>query len=175
MPHPDSPPPPVHGRFVVEPLARHRALIPTVAQWFVAEWPAWYGPGGPGHVLEDLQAFAASEHALPVGMLVFQDGKPVGAGALKAQSIPSHAHLGPWAAAGYVLPSRRGQGLGAALLQALVDKGQAMGHAAIYCGTSTAQRLLVRQGWQAVDTTMMQGKPLTIYCSPTVPQAAAAP
>ena len=150
---------------IVEPLAHHRDLIPLVAQWSVSEWPSWYGPGGPGNLAQDIDAFAASESSLPVGMVIFENHVPVGAGALKAHSIPSHAHLSPWAAAGYVLPSCRGRGLGALLLQALVVRAQVLGFERVYCGTSTAERLLSRAGWQPLEVIEHAGKPLTIFQS----------
>lgn len=153
----------------VEPLARHRALTPLLAAWFVSEWPGWYGPGGAGDVHQDVAAFAASETALPLGMVIFEDRQPVGAGALKAQSITSHPHLGPWAAAGYVLPACRGRGLGAVLLQALVQQAGALGFKQLYCGTSTAERLLTRAGWQALEVVSTAGQPLTIFQTATAP------
>ena len=149
----------------VEPLARHRGLIPLVARWFIAEWPAWYGPEGPGDVAEDLEAFAASERLLPIGYLVFQGELPVGAGALKATSIPSHSHLSPWAAAGFVLPEHRGKGIGSLMLQELVAKAHQLGYERVYCGTSTSESLLVRAGWSAVGATQLEGKDLTIFAS----------
>jgi len=149
----------------VAPMAEHRALLPLVAEWFVSEWPNWYGPGGPGDVSADLTAFAASQTVLPVGVIAFLEGRPVGAGALKAESIASHKHLSPWAVAGYVAPEFRGQGIGAALLASLVAQGRLIGYEAIYCGTSTAQRLLMRCGWQAVESTVVEGRPLTVFRS----------
>ena len=149
----------------VHPLARHRKQIPLIAAWFTSEWPEWYGSGGKGNVIQDLQEFAASESELPIGMVIFQNHIPVGAAALKAQSILSHVHLTPWAAAGYVLPSHRGQGLGAALLGALVTEAHNLGFERVYCGTSTAERLLVRSGWRALEVIVHAGKPLTIFQS----------
>jgi GNAT superfamily N-acetyltransferase len=149
----------------VQPLALHRELIPLVAEWFTSEWPGWYGAGGQGNVSQDLEAFAASETHLPVGMIIFENDVPVGAGVLKVQSIPSHTHLSPWAAAGYVSPSCRGRGLGALLLQALVEKARELGFARIYCGTSTAERLLLREGWQPLEVTEHSGQPLTVFQS----------
>lgn len=149
----------------VAPMAEHRSLLPLVAEWFVSEWPGWYGPDGPGDVWADLTAFAASDSVLPVGVIAFVEGRPVGAGALKAESIPSHKHLSPWAAAGYVVPTCRGRGVGAALLAGLAAKGRSMGYEAIYCGTSTAQRLLMRCGWQAIASTVVDGKHLVVFRS----------
>lgn len=149
----------------VEPLAHRRELIGTVAEWFASEWPAWYGPDGQGDLAADLESFARADAALPVGLVVFERGKPVGAAVLKAESIPSHRHLGPWAAAGYVLPSHRGRGVGAFLLQGLVERANLLGFSRIYCGTRTANRLLERSGWDLIETTMLQGEPLGIYRS----------
>jgi GNAT superfamily N-acetyltransferase len=149
----------------VEPLARHPGLVPLLAQWFVAEWPGWYGAGGPGNVLQDLRDFAASETRLPIGFVVFGDGAPAGAGALKAESIPSHRHLSPWAAAGFVVPQQRGRGIGAALLAAMVAHARALGYASVYCGTSTAGSLLRRSGWSAIEVTQHAGKALTVFRS----------
>ena len=154
-------PPVVHA----QPLAQHRELLPLVGQWFTSEWPGWYGPGGNGNIKQDLEAFASSEVTLPVGMVIFENQKPVGVGVLKAQSIPSHPHFGPWAAAGYVIPSCRGRGLGAVLLQALVSKAKSLGFKHVYCGTSTAVNLLTRAGWQPKEVTSIEDKPLTIFKS----------
>jgi GNAT superfamily N-acetyltransferase len=149
----------------VEPLARQRGLTSLVARWFIEEWPAWYGPGGPGNVAEDLEAFAASEQLLPIGFIVFQGELPVGTGALKATSIPSHTHLSPWVAAGFVLPEHRGKGVGSFMLQELVAKAHQLGYERVYCGTSTSESLLVRAGWSAVAVTQLEGKDLTIFAS----------
>ncbi|MDE2049031.1 MAG: GNAT family N-acetyltransferase [Betaproteobacteria bacterium] len=102
-----------------------------------------------------------------MGLLVFEGHQVVGAGALKLQSIPTHTQLRPWAAAGYVLPSHRGRGLGAFLLQGLVVKARSLGFARIYCGTSSANTLLERSGWHLMETTEHEGKSLGIYCSAT--------
>ena len=150
---------------VVEPLAKHTGLVPLLAEWFICEWPGWYGAGGQGNVAQDLQNFAASQTTLPVGFVVFGDGTPVGAGALKAESIPSHKHLKPWAGAGFVVPEYRGQGIGAVLLRSMVAHARALGYPHVYCGTSTAESLLQRSGWSAIEVTQHAGKPLTVFRS----------
>lgn len=145
------------------PMAQSRQLMPLVGAWFRNEWPGWYGPGGAGDLGADLAAFSASETVLPVGLIAFLDGQPVGAAALKATSIASHVHLSPWAAAGFVLAPWRGRGIGAALLQGLVAKAGQLGHAHVYCGTSTSASLLLRGGWEVIDVVTSPGDPLTIF------------
>ena len=162
---------PMSSALIVEPLARHRSLLPVLEGWFVSEWPAWYGLGGQGDIGQDLRAFSASEVNLPVGFVAFSEGTPVGAGALKAESIPTHKHLSPWAAAGFVLPERRGSGVGAALLAAMVAHAHSLGYKHVFCGTSTAESLLQRSGWSAVEVARHAGKPLTVFRSAACPLA----
>jgi GNAT superfamily N-acetyltransferase len=147
----------------ISPLARHRQHLPLLVSWFRQEWPGWYGPSGSGCAESDLQSFAASESKLPVGLVVLQDGFPVGVGALKAESLHTHRHLSPWAAAGFVLPALRGQGIGAALLGALASHGYRLGYSSVYCGTATAVSLLRRSGWTELERIEHEGEPLVIF------------
>lgn len=148
-----------------QPLPHARHLMPTVSHWLLSEWPNWYGEDGPGHLSADVTAFAASDRTLPIGFVAFDDGNPVGFGALKAESIPSHRHLTPWAAAGFVLPERRGKGIGALLLQAMVAHARTLGYEHVYCATSTSVSLLHRAGWHVVEEIMHAGEPMVIFRS----------
>jgi GNAT superfamily N-acetyltransferase len=131
-------------------------------QWFEAEWPAHYGAGGPGDAAQDLQAFA-NRGSLPVGVVALRDGRVCGIAALKAESIASHRHLSPWAAAGLVRSPERGQGIGAQLLAALEQEARSLGFRYIYCGTSTAESLLQRSEWQLIEHIDHEGESLGIY------------
>jgi len=134
------------------------------AEAFKAEWPAWYGPGGPGDAQADLQAFANPNGQLPVGVVALGPShQPLGVAALKATSIPSHSHLSPWAAAGYVLPSCRRQGLGALLLAALLAEASRLGFHAIYCATATSESLLAREGWSQMESLVHEGHQLQVF------------
>lgn len=146
-----------------QPLFQVPHLKALVAAWLLSEWPDWYGVGGAGHLDSDVKALADSEAQLPVGIVAFDDGVPIGFGALKQESLSTHAHWAPWAAAGYVEPSRRGQGVGAALLRALAEHAKAMGYTGVYCGTSTAASLLRRAGWREIEQIVHAGKPLVIF------------
>ena len=150
------------ARITVSRLIAHREVLPLVAEWFRNEWPDWYGPGGPGNVEQDVQSFS-NEGSLPLGILAFSDGAPCGAAALKAESIPSHTHLRPWAAAGFVVPGLRGQGIGARLLSALEVEAKALGYSSIYCGTATANTLLQRAQWRVIDSVQLHGKDVSVY------------
>lgn len=146
----------------IQHLASRRDLLPQLAQWFCAEWPDWYGAGGPGDIMRDLAQFSASAGRLPVGIVASLRGEPVGAAVLKAESIPTHAHLSPWAAAGYVLPGLRGQGIGAVLLVALVREAARLGYPRVYCATGSAVSLLQRNGWSVKEELQHAGQALSL-------------
>ena len=148
-------------------LAHYPGSWGQIADWFRAEWPDWYGPGGPGDADADVRA-AGRGQALPWGLLALLDGQPCGVAVLKPQSIPSHAHLSPWAAAGYVLPALRGRGIGAALLAALEEEAAALGYPHIYCATATAASLLERSGWTSIESVEREGKQVAVYQKPLV-------
>ena len=155
----------MHSSLVVKPLSQHRALTDLVEGWLLSEWPRWYGPDGSGDVGEDVRAFASSEIRLPIGLVAFEQGRPVGIGALKAESVSSHRHLTPWAASGYVLPECRGRGIGAGILSSLVAYAKVLGFARVYCGTSTSESLLTRCGWSVLEVTQHDSKALTVFRS----------
>ena len=152
----------------IEPLAAHPEVLPLLREWFETEWPTYYGSGRPGNADRDLQDFS-NEGCLPVGVVAFRDGVLCGFAALKAESISSHRHLTPWAAAGLVKPSERGQGIGTRLVVALEQEARKLGFGRIYCGTSTAETLLRRCGWQLLENIVHEDQPLAIYCRALVP------
>ncbi|MBI5279567.1 MAG: GNAT family N-acetyltransferase [Burkholderiales bacterium] len=134
------------GTLSIEALAAHKELLPQLQRWFESEWPTYYGASGPGNARLELQAFA-NVGSLPVGVVAFREGKVCGVAALKAESITSHRHLSPWAAAGLVTSAERGQGIGAQLLVALEREARALGFGHIYCQhrriAAAAQRLAI--------------------------------
>lgn len=152
----------------IEALAHHPEALPTLAAWFEAEWPGWYCSGR-GDAAADLQGFARLD-GLPLGLIALDEqGRLLGIAALKAESIASHSHLSPWAAAGCVDPARRGQGIGLQLLRGLEARAAAQGFEHLYCATGSADSLLRRAGWQAIEHIAHEGQALTIYRKPLRP------
>jgi GNAT superfamily N-acetyltransferase len=123
----------------------------------------WTGRQGFG--AQDLKAYA-NQGSLPVGMVAMQAGRVCGFAALKEQSIESHSHLLPWAAAGLVQPSMRGRGIGSLLLSALEEQARELGFERIHCATSSAHRHLQRRGWWLIDNVVHDGELLGVYVRP---------
>ncbi len=145
----------------IECLAHHPELLPLLTVWFQSEWPAYYGPSGPGDAEADLRAFSTG--SVPVGLVAFRDGELCGVAALKAQSIASHPDIGPWAGAGFVPKEHRRQGIGARLLDGVETVAKELGFVRIYCATSTAASLLERNAWRLSEHITHDGELIAIY------------
>ena len=79
----------------------HPEALPLLKQWFENEWELYYSSTCEGSAEKDLLAFS-SQSKLPIGVVAYMNGELCGIMALKAQSIVTHSHLRPWAAAGLV-------------------------------------------------------------------------
>lgn len=135
-------------------LADHPEAIPILRQWFESEWAPYYGPGGPGNALQDLQD-SCNRGQLPVALVALYEGEVCGTAALKAESVSTHKHLTPWLAALLVMPSFRQRGVGERLIAAVENKASDLGFDRIYVGTGegsgTPESALHRRGWEFVD------------------------
>jgi GNAT superfamily N-acetyltransferase len=110
----------------IEHLADYPEAIPILKEWFESEWGSYYGPTGPGDAQRDLLA-DAHRGALPLGIVALDEHELCGVAALRAESIVTHAHLRPWAAAGLVKPCLRRRGIGTALIRALEETARSLG------------------------------------------------
>ncbi len=143
-------------------LVDHPEALPVLERLFQTEWPAYYGPAGPGNAIQDLAAYS-NRAGLPVGVVAFSGSEPCGVAALKADSIATHTHLGPWIGGGMVAPHLRRRGIGARLVAALEAVARDLGFRTVYAGTSTADSLLVRGGWQFIEVVQYDGQAVSIY------------
>ena len=143
-------------------LVDHPEALPTLERLFQSEWAAYYGAAGPGNAHQDLVAYS-NRGRLPVGLVAFLGSEPCGVAALKADSISTHKHLTPWIGGGMVSPQFRRHGIGAQLVSALEDEARNLGFTTVYSGTSTANSLLIRAGWQFMEVVPYDGEAVSIY------------
>lgn len=148
----------------VVPLRTRPDVCDFFVPFFESEWPAWYGPGGEADAKSDLDELANSAGNLPVGVVALDDdSSPIGVAALRATSIDSYNHVGPWATAGFVVAERRREGIGATLLEGLLSEARRLGFKVVYCATASAVSLLEREGWTSIDTVSQDGETQFIF------------
>jgi GNAT superfamily N-acetyltransferase len=143
-------------------LSNHPEVLPILKEWFETEWASYYGPEGRGDAQTDLATYANGTN-LPVGVVAFLNNEICGIAVLKSESIKSHSQLSPWAAAAMVHRNHRGRGIGTELIRAVEDEAKRHGYKEIYCGTSTATRLLERAGWRLMEQVLYDGENVSIY------------
>ncbi len=61
---------------------------------------------------------------MPTTFVALKDGKPAGSASLVNLDLSSRQELSPWLAAVYVSPEHRNQGIGAALVNRVVDEAR---------------------------------------------------
>lgn len=152
----------MEGSITIARLSDHPEALPTLEQWFEAEWPAWYGPGGRGSARADLLSYA-SPRGLPRAFVALAGDEVCGVAALKPSSIAGYEHLTPWAAAALVDPSKRRRGIGARLLAELEREARSLGYTHIHCATSTARSLLERCGWEHREDVSIEGESVGVF------------
>jgi predicted N-acetyltransferase YhbS len=109
----------------------HRALV---ARWIYGEFWTTSNVHTP-QSLERLLRQATIPDEIPMSILALDDGVPVGTVNLIENDDDNRAHLRPWLAALYVVPSHRGRGIGSLLVGELAKRASALGINTVYLGT----------------------------------------
>lgn len=127
----------------IELLANHAESIPTLAEYYMAEWKPYYGVDGPGDAQADLES-RLNRDALPIGLIATDDGKVCGTAAL---DLDVATGLTPSIVGLLVLPAQRGRGVAKALIESAESLAKRLGYDRLYISTTLLGDLLVRMGW----------------------------
>jgi GNAT superfamily N-acetyltransferase len=142
-------------------VADYLETLPILQEWFETECESYYGPHGPGDAEKDLLSYA-NRGELPIALVAFLEDELCGIAALTSESIPTHAQLCPWAAAGLVSPPHRRKGIGAQRLSAREEVARTLRYPRIDCGTTSAGDLLHRSGWPFLERVNSNGDAVSI-------------
>jgi predicted N-acetyltransferase YhbS len=108
--------------------------FPIVASWIHHEW--WtQKPGHSARTMETRLRQAKDPDRIPLSLLALVNNVPAGTINLVENDAETRPHLSPWLAALYVQPRFRKQGVGSALVTALVKEARRLNIAAMYLGT----------------------------------------
>ena len=118
----------------IDHLFNHPEHIPLVATWIYDEF--WAGkPGSSVETFVALLRDARDPDRIPLSLLALVDGRPAGTVNLIHSDSPSRPHLHPWLAALFVVPELRSQGIGQALVRALLAEARRLRVPELFLGT----------------------------------------
>ena len=130
----------------VEYLADRREFIPTVARWHYTEW----GHLRPGETVEDRAVRVERDcgHCeIPTTFVALAGDQCLGSASLVACDMDIRPTLTPWLSGVFVAPEHRRRGIGAALVERVVQEARALGKPRLY--------LLHARFWRSVSQTWL--------------------
>lgn len=147
----------------VDHLFRHPEHIGLVAGWiYTAFWAD--KPGYSEATFDALLRQASDPDAIPLSLLARVDEEPAGTINLIANDDERRPHLYPWLAALFVAQHYRRQGVGRALIAALMDEAGRLGFSEMYLGTDQPDyyaRVGAQFHEQATDTLCIMRLPIS--------------
>ncbi|TAK10958.1 MAG: GNAT family N-acetyltransferase [Anaerolineae bacterium] len=144
-------------------LADHIDVIPTLAQWFRAQWPDYFADWSQEDMEQDFREDASRER-LPIRLVAFVAGELAGTIILRTREERRLADYQPELGGLYVRESHRRQGVGAELVREGMSLARTLGYSAVYATTVAAAGILERLGWEFVKTIVHEDGENSLYC-----------
>lgn len=159
-----------HG-MTIRPLRQVPEAGPLLAQAFKDGWPAFFAQRSAAEIERDLFVPEPAGAGLPEVLVALlgggEDGRSAGriAGtvALRARSVETHGHLGPWITGLWVAPELRRRGLGRDLVLAVTAAAAARGFREIYAVTNTARHLFTGLRWERREELLYHGEEVSLF------------
>lgn len=146
----------------IEPLARSKHLISSIASRLHAEWgdlPPWDTQAKIQARLEE----GASESIFPHTLVgIDHDGAWTSTGSVKLRELSNHPDKQHWIGEIFVLPEHRGRGLGSKLTRSLTEYALSHGAAQLFLYTPDQQSLYRRLGWREVSQEIVHNELVSI-------------
>ena len=130
-------------------LAEKRELLPQVAALLHAEWGSLYPGAGIEERVKRLESYLNLDR-IPITLVALDDGELLGTASAIESDMASHPGWGPWLASVYVLPDRRGSGIGTALVHEIAARSASFGAKKLYLWTERSEGLYARLGWETI-------------------------
>ena len=142
-------------------LSERPEFIPVVAQWNWAEWRELLPCDSCAVFADDLRAHTRRD-AIPITFLALEDGEPIATASLIADDLPTRPELTPWLASLFVVPEKRGRGLGERMVRHAVAAARGFGIGTLYLYTPGQEAFYRRLGWVFLEATEFRGHAITI-------------
>jgi GNAT superfamily N-acetyltransferase len=128
------------------------SIVPLVATWIYEEW--WSEtPGSSVSQVADLLRAHLALNRMPSTLVAFLDRLPVGTASLLEHDVGTEEwpDLSPWLAALYVVPEYRERGIGAALVNAIIDTAGELRAERLYLLTVGREGFYADLDWKVLE------------------------
>ena len=149
----------------IDYLADRRDFIPTLARWLHAEW----GHCRPNETVDDRAVRlerTCGHRQIPTTFVALASDQLLGCASLVEHDMVTRPKLSPWLAGVFVAPEHRRRGIGAALVERVVQEARALDVPRLYLYTPGDGTLYVRLGWSILEHTLYRelwgNQPVTI-------------
>jgi GNAT superfamily N-acetyltransferase len=151
----------VSAACTIVPLAERPDLLPLVAEWGHATW-GHLSPGDTAAKRAERLKRHLQVDAVPTTVVALDAaGVPVGSAGLLAHDIEGDPR-GPWLASVYVVPERRGEGFGKAVVGAIEASAARAGIELLYLFTPDKMGFYASLGWTAIESLHHRGEHITV-------------
>jgi RimJ/RimL family protein N-acetyltransferase len=154
-------------------LADHPDVIPKLAQWFQAQWPAYYAERTLADIEQDFRG-DLNRDRLPLRLIAFAADELTGTIVLRERGSYTRPEHQPELGGLYVATPLRGRGVGTELVRAGMVAARELGYQTVYATTHTAGGILGRLGWEQIGS-VQHAETIPLYrCDLSKPVCAAA-
>jgi GNAT superfamily N-acetyltransferase len=137
----------------IESIADHLDLLDTLVKWHRDQWGSEWAEYVNRSTLRD---------QIPTIYVATEGSELLGSAMLVDEDMTTRKDLSPWLGGVYVKPSRRGQGIGTALVKHAMEQAAKMGIPLLWLYTPASRYMYERLGWQYVSEEDYLGEKVTI-------------
>jgi GNAT superfamily N-acetyltransferase len=149
----------------VVPIGDRPEVIPTLAGWLYEQWGYFHDHDSVDRRIGELRERLDATR-IPVAFVALSSDEsgsiPVGTASLTADDLDTRPDLTPWLASVFVPAEYRRNGVGAALVEAVVAHAGTLGIGTLYLFTEDRSDFYARLGWAAVESETYRGHPVTV-------------
>lgn len=148
----------------IEYLADHSELVPILANWSYQEWRSY----DPSLTIEKALInfkLKLNHNKIPLTLVAIENTDPIGMVSLKPTITPEgYADKCPWIGSIYIIPGKRGIGLGKQLMTEIEKIALKLGYSELFLYTSipNARDWYLHLGWKIIKTDIYQNHQITI-------------
>ena len=146
---------------IIEYLADHRGIIPTIAGWSYEEWSYLHPERTLADVEQSISKGCNKEH-IPISLVAIDSGKVFGMISLKTSDFKARPNLGPWLAGLYVDKLQRRKGVGTKLVHEIEKLAARLGANKLFLVTDDAENFYANLNWRVQERTVWQGLSVTV-------------